>query len=285
MVVDGNNLLVRSIKAMERTGLHSEEGIPTGALHSFINGMSTRVREHKPDRVVVCWDGGRSFYRSGVYASYKADRPESHVDRSSPESPFAMAKEFLSLAGVHHVEVPQVEADDLIAAYWRTKDPEELLLIHSGDKDFFQLLENNTFMVRPGDPDLWDRERVVEVMDCEPRHIPLLMALTGDAGDGVPGLAGVGPKTAVKWLKENDWNLSKVLGRGYTKAVGQESVVTRALQLVDLRNDLTGVKVQPIPAFSPTDKHSILWMDLLRFIDRYELASVGERLLLNSLWR
>lgn len=288
MVIDGNNILVRAVKAMERSPL-SSHGVSTGPLLSFINCISRYVREWKPTKLVVCFDGGKSFYRTAIDANYKANRAERTHDEFK-DSSFALAKEFLALANIHFVEVPQVEADDLIAAYWRHKAPEDEFAILSGDKDFFQLVDPNTHIFRPGEDKWYDEEEVYAKMGCLPRDIPAVMALTGDTSDNIPGVPGFGTKTAVKFLKAHDWSLDALFNtedpKLAAKIEGQKERVDTNLLLVDLRSEWIKdqVPVGEIPAFRPTGKDNVLLPELIAFLSQYEMNSVKDRLFNGTLW-
>lgn len=297
LLVDGNNALVRSIKAMERANL-SAAGLPTAALHTFVRMMSRYVREVQPDRMVVCWDGGRSTMRTEVYEGYKEARATSEyaaplavldIAPDDPKASFHLAKEFLSLANIHHIEMPGVEADDLIAAYWRVRRPDDRVVILSGDRDFLQLCDGWTEQIRPGtgEDDRWTSNRVRTKYECKPEDLPKVMALMGDPGDGVPGLPGFGPKTAVKLLKEHGWDLDAFLDSGHKKLpLGARADVERNLRLVNLREAYPGSpEVDLPPAFEPTDVGSILHNDLVAFLDRFEMHQVKDAYIRNQLWR
>lgn len=287
LVVDGTNILVRGIKAMEAHGATlSSHGVSTGPLMVFINSMSRYVREENPDRVVVCWDGGRSTYRTGVYAAYKAARHERSGDETAH---FALAKEFLSLANIHHIERAGVEADDLVASYCRQSEVNERVVILSGDKDFLQLLNGWTEQIRPGsNNERWTANRVRSELGCKPEHLPMVMALTGDSGDGVPGVPGFGQKTAVKALSEHDWNLTSLLNTNEAKwakkIAGHYDQVAIALSLVDLRNDHIGIQVPLAPKFNPTLPPSLLGRELLEFLEHWEMSSIIPRFIGGTLW-
>lgn len=293
LVVDGSNILMRSIKAAEgRMHLSVDhEGIEvnTGPLLLFVNLISKYVRQVRPDRAVVCWDGGRSSRRTAIYADYKAARNDAGEERDL--TPFAMAKEFLSLAGFHLMEMPGEEADDLVAAYWHRRTAEHPVTIVSGDKDFLQLLGPLADQIRPGgsgatpESERWTHDRVVEEMGCRPEHIPSLMALTGDSGDGVPGIPGFGAKTACKFLAKYDWSLSALLAAGEARLDGQEEAVLRNYALVDLRTPVPGVEVDDLPDFTPTAPSSLLYDDLGRWLDSLGMQSVRDRLATHTLWR
>src|SRR5690606_131971 len=177
LIVDGTNLLVRSQFAMRGIELSVEEDgevVNTGPVLTFINMLSKYVAQIKPERMAVCWDGGRSTFRTALYPAYKSERPE-HVERGKGERVAAnLASEVLTLAGIHHLKMEGVEADDLVAAYWgqaRAMGPERVVIL-SGDKDFLQLVERGvpeTVQIRPGvSPEVWTMAEVVAKFGCIP---------------------------------------------------------------------------------------------------------------------
>ncbi len=289
VVIDGNNLLVRAMFAVKAShSVMSADGVPTGALLVFVNTLSRHVREERPDRLVVAWDSGSGTswrkQRSSTYKAHRLQAPspeESVLERDS----FHLAKEFLSLAGVHHVEAAGYEADDIIAEIVRQAPEPKNVVIVSSDKDFKQLLQPGVEQVRvssAGTPtDRWTHETVREVDGCEPEHMPYVMALMGDKSDGVIGLKGIGPKKAIKMLKEASWSLQKIC-----EDLPEEDavLVVDNLVLVDLRNLPVSVPVRPVPPFQPTGPGRVLYQDLLLFLDRYALMSVRERLRVGTLW-
>jgi 5'-3' exonuclease len=287
LLVDGNNVLVRAVKAAEgsRLTLATSDGIPTAALLIFINTLSRHVREESPDRMVVAWDGGRSTYRSDLYPAYKANRAE-RTPEEDEHRPFGLAKEFLSLAGIHHIERAGWEADDLIAAHWSKTAPDDRVVILSSDKDLLQLVDANTQQVRVSSAPpthRWDVARVQEQMGCHPRFLAQLMALTGDVGDNVPGVRGVGPKKGVRFLEAAGWDAVEAV-----RHLGPEAVALADLSrsLVDLRlpYESLGLRVGPAPVFAPTNPTNVLYGPLLAFLDRYQMASLRTRLVEGSLW-
>lgn len=293
LVLDANNLAMRSIKAAEgRLHLSVDLGgreVNTGPLLLFVGLVTKYVRQEQPDRVVACWDGGRSAHRVGIYPEYKGAREERGEEKDL--TPFALAKDFLTLAGIHHLEMAEVEADDLVAAYWHRRRGDDRLVIVSGDKDFLQLLDLYTQQIRPlgggatPEEEWWDPERVRLKMGCSPEHLPYVMALTGDHGDGVPGIPGFGTKTACKFLAKYDWDLDTLLGAGEARLDGQEDAVRRNLALVDLRTPIPGVEVPEPPRFEPTEPGSLLYESLLEWLGTLRMESVQHRLSSRTLWR
>lgn len=294
LLLDANNLAMRSLHAMQRSGL-SSSGVSTGPLLAFINGMCSHLRDEQPDRVAVCWDGGRSLRRLAVSDIYKAHRATmSDEFQETKSGVFGLAKEFLAASGIQSYEVSGVEADDLIAHFWRNRlrqecYPEEYqTVIVSSDKDFLQLLEPGVEQVRLSSAntptDRWDTDRVEREYGCQPWALRYALAMAGDVADNVIGAPRVGVKTAVKVLARNDWDFEAALAD--PKIAEHADRIRENLVLVDLRASYETLALpdEP-PLFRPTEPGSAAYMDLLSFLDRYQMESVKHRLMLGGLWR
>lgn len=293
LAVDGTNLLVRAMKATEGRATMSVNGVNTGPVLLFINMLSKYVKQERPDRLVVCWDGGRSLFRLAIFPNYKHGRTPVEMEDEHSESVFHLTREFLSCANVHHVTATGFEADDLIAHYWRAKENDHRFIILSGDKDFLQLLDGWTEQVRPGGADeRWTTNRVRTELKCKPENLADAMALTGDKIDGVPGIPGFGHKTACKALAAHDWNLGRLVTttdpKWAKKIFDQRDSIMRNRHLVDLRYPPPiGYEIHlgsVVPEFHPTTPESALWGVLLEWLDFYRMASVRSRLEANALW-
>lgn len=283
MLVDGTNLLVRAAHAGQHARL-SHQGVETGALVVFANLLSRHIREEEPDSVVVCWDGGKSTYRQQIWTDYKANRADRPEDE--PERPFAQAKEFLTLAGIHHVERAGWEADDLIACYWRTIRPSNTeIVILSGDKDLLQLVDSNCYQVRPTSQrevtDRWDVERIQQHYGCEPCDLSKVMALIGDTSDGIPGARGVGPKRAPKMMAAWQWDI-----RAVANALDDPQILTwhRLIDLRDVPFHSLGLTLQQPPRFTPTSPGDALYPALTEYLVGYGLESVRSRVDSGEMW-
>lgn len=286
MLIDGSNLLMRCIKAMEYKGLRSDEDWQTGPLTAFIGALSRFVRDHQPRAVVVCWDGGACERRLNLHPGYKAKRktPEpAEVERK--ETAFGMAKTFLRLAGVQQVAVSGYEADDVIAAYWRQCRGLPVMIV-SGDKDFFQLLDDRVTQLRPdggGGYQIWDTEEVRAKYGCGPERLPYLMALTGDPVDGIPGVRGIGPKKALKCLQEAGWDFPTVL-EGLGSPQAQDAALS--LQLVSLRFVQQYPPVPPVDPFRPVSYGDAERMvELVVFLRSLGMEVTLQRIHTGSLWQ
>lgn len=286
LLLDGNNLLIRATHAMARHPL-TADGVPTGPLLVFVNGLARVVAEEAPQRLAVAWDGGHAA-RSARCADYKAAR-RPVPDQELRDTSFELAQRFLTLADVPQLRIPGLEADDLIAAWWRelTLEHADRVVIASNDHDFTQLLGPNPHGV-PTDQirwssahtptDRWGAQRVQDELGYAPSCWPLLTALAGDPGDGVRGVPGVGPVKARRLLEAHRWDWPAVLD-----ALGEH----RAQAVLDLANvDLRGggLLLPPPRRIALTCPGHPRFEALLNFLDTYQLASVKHRLLDNSLW-
>ena len=203
LLIDGFNLTFRAFYALPE--LTRADGFPTGALHGWNRLQRSLVDREKPDRVVAFFDLGGSDRHLSLHPEYKAQRsetPESLV-KQIPE-----VKRLAALLGARVVERNGVEADDLIAAFAarRAAAGDEVLIV-SADKDFGQCVGGRVAQLAPSNnpKDPWvrlDAAGITEKFGVPPERIPDYLALMGDAVDNIPGIKGVGPKTAVKWISE-----------------------------------------------------------------------------------
>jgi 5'-3' exonuclease len=280
LIVDGPNLLMRAAFAMHESML-SHEGQPTGPLMVFMNGLARHVTDEKPDRVVVCWDAGRSTRRTALLPSYKGERADPMPRK---DDLFSMAQTFLLHAGVQQYGRVGVEADDLIAHYVRTEHGHKTIV--SSDKDFLQLLEDTPGAIveqvrlsSANTPtDRWTVERVEHDMGCHPRHLSSAMALAGDKVDGVPGIPGIGMKTAIKMLAKYDFDLALTVASEPRLAPFKDQVA-RDLQLVDLHVPEPGLWLPRLTLWQP-----VIDNDLLSFVRKYGLQSIENRMLHDAFW-
>lgn len=286
LLIDGNNLMVRAVEATRRAAMTSPTGVDTSALVSFTKTLSRHVREEKPFRAVVLWDGGHAR-RKALFPAYKANRPEG-ADAYRNHSR-TLIREFLDLCGVPQQHVEGEEADDLIASHWRTANSPVVIL--SNDKDLLQMvgvspLGQPTVQIRLSSwdtpTDRWDTARVTEHYGCLPAQLPLVMSLAGDTSDNIPGVHRIGMKTAVKHLTAAAWDLEAVTHPGIAAARDDGSIHIYR-QLVDLR-DGSNVPVATATPFMPTTPGEARWTALNDFLNLHGLRDIQRRLIASELW-
>lgn len=204
LLVDGNNLLFRSYYATAYTGnlMANSKGFPTNALFGFTNMINKIVEEESPTRMIVAFDKGKTF-RHEKYDFYKGGRGQTPDELKMQ---FPVAKELLELMGIKYYEIDNYEADDIIGTFARfcDEDPNYIGTIISSDKDLLQLISNQVDikLLKQKDYIRYNIESFKEAYGIEPINIIDLKALMGDASDNIPGVKGIGEKTALKLLHD-----------------------------------------------------------------------------------
>ena len=204
VLVDGNNLLFRSYYATAYTGniMRNRDGFPTNGLYGFVNMINKIVAEENPKYMMVAFDIGKTF-RHEKYKDYKGGRRETPEDLKVQ---FPIAKKILTAMGIKYLECEGYEADDIIGTIssWCDKDPEYEALIVSSDKDLLQLISEETVvkLLKPKDYIMMDEATFIQTYGFEPIKMIDLKALMGDASDNIPGVKGIGEKTAIKLLTQ-----------------------------------------------------------------------------------
>ncbi len=202
ILVDGNNLLFRSFYATAYQGviMKNSKGFPTNALYGFINMMNKIIKEEEPNYILVAFDKGKTF-RHDKYDSYKAGRIEMPDELKLQ---FPKAKEVLDAFGIKHFEIDNYEADDIIGTLARIVDEEDefIATIVSSDKDLLQLISDEVIvkLLKQSGHIMMDRDEFMKTYQVEPARMVDLKALMGDASDHIPGVKGIGEKTAINLL-------------------------------------------------------------------------------------
>ena len=204
ILVDGNNLMFRSYYATLYSGttMTNKEGFPTNALYGFVNMMNKIINEEKPEYIAVAFDIGKTF-RHEKYDYYKGKRDETPQDLKKQ---FPVAKKILSAMGIKYFEIEGYEADDIIGTFSKKiSELEEYTgVIISSDKDLLQLITDDVEvkLLKPKDYIRMNKEVFFNTYGLEPPKMVDLKALMGDASDNIPGVKGIGEKTALKLLQE-----------------------------------------------------------------------------------
>lgn len=202
ILVDGNNLLFRSFYATAYQGviMKNSKGFPTNALYGFINMMNKIIKEENPTYIMVAFDKGKTF-RHDKYDDYKAGR-QAMPDELREQ--FPKAKEVLDAMGIKHFEIENYEADDIIGTLAKRVDEEDefIATIVSSDKDLLQLIsdEVEVKLLKQSGHILMTREEFMNTYQVEPIRMIDLKALMGDSSDHIPGVKGIGEKTAISLL-------------------------------------------------------------------------------------
>ena len=199
LLIDGNSIANRAYYALPFLSNH--EGKPSGAVFGFANIITKLLQEEKPSKIVVAFDHARKTFRNEIYSEYKMQRKPSPTELISQ---FPVIKEMLEKMGIKYFEIAGIEADDIIGTISKKYKGEKFIL--SGDRDLLQLIDNETtvWLTKKGvtEVDKVGKERLKELFGLSPSQIIDLKGLMGDSSDNIPGVKGVGEKTALSLLEK-----------------------------------------------------------------------------------
>ena len=204
VLIDGTALAYRNHFSMIKNPLRNSKGVNTSALYGTLNSLHKIIREVKPDYIIAAFDSRKPTFRHKMFAEYKSTRAKM-PDELSELLP--VIEEAYEALGIPVMVVDGVEADDVVGTLVKKAEQAGFdVIIYTGDKDFLQLVSPGVSMLAPGranKPDqLWTYENAHEKFGIRPEQIVDLLALMGDASDNIPGVPGIGEKTAVKLLQE-----------------------------------------------------------------------------------
>ena len=203
LLLDGHSLAYRAFYALPVENFSTSTGQPTNAVYGFTSMLINVLRDEEPTHVGVCFDVSRQTFRAEEYAEYKAGRAKTPDEFKGQVS---LVHEILDALRIRYIELAGWEADDLIATLSTQAEAQgfDEVLIVSGDRDAMQLVTDKVTVLYParGVSDLWRMTpaKVEERYLVSPERYPDLAALVGEKSDNLPGVPGVGAKTAAKWI-------------------------------------------------------------------------------------
>src|ERR1700674_1246168 len=198
ILVDGSSYLYRAFHALPP--LSNSQGQPTGAVLGVLNMLNKMIKEESPERIAGVFDAPGRTFRDDLFDQYKAHRAPMPDDLRSQVQPLL---DVVAAMGLPLLRVPGVEADDVIGTLAKQGAESGYdVLISTGDKDMAQLVGPHIELINTMSNTRLDRAGVKAKFDVFPEQIVDYLALVGDSSDNMPGIAGVGPKTAAKWLNQ-----------------------------------------------------------------------------------
>lgn len=200
ILVDGSSYLYRAFHVPQLQSLTASSGQPTGAIYGVVNMIRKLLSKEQPSHIAVVFDAKGKNFRHELYSDYKANRPPMPDELRVQIEPLHAV---IRALGLVLISEPNVEADDVIGTLAsRAVDQGHEVLISTGDKDMAQLVNDRITLVNTMTNAKLDTAGVQKKFGVAPNQIIDYLALTGDKSDNVPGVPGVGPKTAAKWLNE-----------------------------------------------------------------------------------
>jgi len=240
LLVDGHSMAYRAFYALPVENFKTSSGQPTNAIYGFASMLINLIKEEKPTHIAVAFDVSRKTFRSEKFPEYKANRA------STPDefrSQMSHINEMVTCFGIKQYELEGYEADDIIATFTKSAEKSNYeVLICTGDRDSFQLVNNKTTVLYPkkGVTEMarMTPDAVKEKYGLTPQQYPDFAALRGDPSDNLPSVPGVGEKTATKWISDYG-SLEKLIENAneITGKVGQS--LRENIAAVKLNRELT----------------------------------------------
>ncbi len=280
-LIDGSGYIFRAYYAMAYSGgaaLTNPDGLPVGAVYGFTNMMLKLMKEHSHASIVVIFDAARANFRNDIYSEYKANRDETPEDLV-PQ--FPLVRDATKALGLPSVELEGYEADDLIATYAKQAAAQgRKVKIVSSDKDLMQLVADNITMFDPMKNKLIDEAGVIEKFGVPPNKVIDVQSLAGDSSDNIPGVPGIGIKTAAQLINEYG-SLDELLERAseIKQPKRREKLIDNAEMARISRKLVTLVTDVPVPVpFESFNKHDPDMPQLADFLRKQGFKSLLARI-------
>ncbi|MCL2026582.1 MAG: DNA polymerase I [Leptospirales bacterium] len=203
-VIDGHALCYRAYFALIKNPLINSSGQNVSAIYGFARMLFKLIDERKPDCLAVAFDPPKRSFRFEMYKEYKANRAKMPEDLKTQIDEI---KNMVDALGLKRLEHPDVEGDDILGTIAsKYSSPELSVYLVTGDKDAYQLLEDNVYIYAPkkgiSEYEIYDKDTIKDKIGLSPAQVVDYMALTGDTTDNIPGIRGIGEKTALKLITE-----------------------------------------------------------------------------------
>ncbi len=274
LAIDGNSILNRAYYGIRF--LSNSKGIPTNALTGYVNIILKHIESIKPDVTVVAFDRKAPTFRHGLYDGYKANR-KGMPDELAAQLPYA--KEISEYMGFRILESDGFEADDLLGTVSRRcKSSDAFCYILTGDRDALQLIDDNyTHVLLAGNSDtvMFDEAKFFEKYQTKPQGLIDIKALMGDSSDCIPGVKGIGEKTALALIAQYG-TLDNVYDNIDSLPVGPsaKSKIASDKEMAYLSKKLAEIKCDVDISFDVSDKPNIDFQSLKNLLNELEMLSV-----------
>tara|TARA_X000001036_G_scaffold172881_1_gene163488 strand:- start:973 stop:3699 length:2727 start_codon:yes stop_codon:yes gene_type:complete len=278
-IIDGMAQIYRAHYAMISNPLTTKDGRHTSVIYGFLNMLFKIIRDEQPDYLVIAMDSKAKTFRHDMYDLYKANRPKMPEEISYQ---IPILKEIVGHLGIELIERPGYEADDIMGSL--SKIAESLNVesyIVSGDKDMLQMVNDNIIVYAPGNrfkpTTKFKKEEVKNKMGVYPEKIIDLLSLIGDSSDNIPGVKGVGPKTAIKLIEQFE-SLDNLINHiDEIKNDRIKNLIIHSLDNLKLSKELVTIKADMDINFSKEDFEFTSIKDkdnVIKMVHDFELSSI-----------
>ena len=282
ILIDGNNIAYRAFYALPDS-ISTSSGIITNAVLGFTNMLLKLIEEQNPDTILCAFDSKGPTFRHKIFDRYKINRKKMPTELSSQ---FSLIKEVLDAFNIIYLEKDGFEADDILAGIVNSiKDEFNQIIIVTGDKDILQLVSGNikVMAIKKGITDtvIFDRLKVEEKFGVKPENMKDLLALMGDSSDNIPGVPGIGPKTARLLVKK--YGCLEEIYKNINKVDNPRlrELLTNNKNLAELSKELTTLKIArdtDVSEFINKSFKNISFNKVKQLFESLEFRSLEKRL-------
>jgi len=241
VIIDGNSLTFRAFYALP--GLKTKDGKPCNAIYGFVKMLINIIQKVQPNYIAIAFDAGKHTFRHNLFEAYKGTRSPTPEELKAQFEPL---KELIAEMGIKILEQPEIEADDLIGSLAKKVDGEVVLV--SGDKDLLQLVNERTTvsLTMKGISEILevDIPTLKEKFGIEPYQVVEMKSIRGDTSDNIPGVRGIGDKTALKLIQEYGsldgiyQNINNIKGKVHDQLVEQKEMAELSRTLATIKTDV-----------------------------------------------
>lgn len=278
LLLDGNSMLFRAYYATLYTHrMTTTNGIPTNAVYGFVMMLNKAIDIIEPDTILVAWDAGKPTFRHKQFEAYKGTRKP--LDEELKVQ-FPIVREYLDAAGIKRYEQEGYEADDIIGSMAKCcKDIQTTIL--TSDRDLLQLIDSSThvLLMKKGlsEMDLMDEKNLMDTYGITPHQVIEMKGLMGDSADNIPGVAGVGEKTALRLLNQYETvenvyeHIDEVKGKLKEKLINDKENAFMSLELATIYTKME------LPFSLEECKFDGIQDNVNTFFEKYEMRSLINR--------
>ena len=274
IIVDGSSYLYRAYYALPH--LKNSKGQNTGAIFGVTNMLLKLLKTYNPQHLCMVFDAKGKNFRHTLYKDYKRNRKPMPVELSEQVQPIM---DFIRSLGIKILQIPDVEADDVIATLAHNKQKNVEVIISSGDKDLAQLVNKNVTLINSMDDKVLDIDGVYKKFGVYPKQMFDYLVLVGDTSDDIPGVENIGPKTAIKLLNDFETlegifkNIDKLKGKIKENLMNSIDTIEITKKLIELKTNLN-IEVNE-KDYLITDRNQKALSDI---ITKYDLKTIAESL-------
>jgi len=274
IIVDGSSYLYRAYYALPH--LKNSKGQNTGAIFGVTNMLLKLLKTYNPQHLCMVFDAKGKNFRHTLYKDYKRNRKPMPVELSEQVQPIM---DFIRSLGIKILQIPDVEADDVIATLAHNKQKNVEVIISSGDKDLAQLVNKNVTLINSMDDKVLDIDGVYKKFGVYPKQMFDYLVLVGDTSDDIPGVENIGPKTAIKLLNDFETlegifkNIDKLKGKIKENLMNSIDTIEITKKLIKLKTNLN-IEVNE-KDYLITDRNQKALSDITT---KYDLKTIAESL-------